>query len=252
VELVFAHPSPRRAILPIFIACSAALHGGALVVMNQAARRSHADAPRSTPPMDLVMVEVEAPKPPPVEEAKGPPPRPKPMPPIKVASTKPPRPKENAPPPPNEPPAETPRQVPLVVGLTMSSTTTGGSFAAPVGNTLYGKTDPKAQSPEEVAPYAAPRFVPIYQVDSQPAVLSESKIPYPERARREGIEGTVLLSIVIDAEGKVISAKVLTGPGHGLNEAARDAIGRFRFKPAIKSGQPVSTEMKYKYTFSLN
>lgn len=203
--------------------------------------------------MELVVVEVEAPKPPPLEEAKGPPPRPRPTPPIKVASTKLPRPKENAPPPPNEPPpAEAPRQVPLVVGLTMSSTTTGGSFAAPVGNTLYGKTEPKAQSQEDVAPYTAPRFVPIYQVDSQPAVLSESKIPYPERARREGIEGTVLLSIVVDVEGKVVNAKVLTGPGHGLNEAAREAIGRFRFKPAIKSGQPVSTEMKYKYTFSLN
>ncbi|WP_186817774.1 energy transducer TonB, partial [Myxococcus virescens] len=37
-----------------------------------------------------------------------------------------------------------------------------------------------------------------------------------------------------------------------LNEAARDAIRRFRFKPAIKGGEPVSTEMKYSYTFLLD
>jgi protein TonB len=56
---------------------------------------------------------------------------------------------------------------------------------------------------------------------------------------------------VIDAEGNVVSANVLSGPGHGLNEAALDACRRFRFRPAIKSGQPVSTEMKYKYIFAL-
>ncbi len=238
----------------MFVACSVALHGGVFEVMMQAARRGRAEAAQPTPPLDLVMVEVEAPKPPPAEEVKAPPIPPRLKPPIKVAATTKPRPKEIAPPPPNEPPpAEAPpRQAPLVVGMTMSSTTTGGTFAAPVGNTLYGKTEPKAVAREDVKTYAASRFVPIYQVDSQPAVLSEMKIPYPEGARREGIEGTVLLSIVIDAEGKVVSAKVLSGPGHGLNESARDAISRFRFKPAIKSGQPVSTEMKYQYTFLLN
>ena len=36
------------------------------------------------------------------------------------------------------------------------------------------------------------------------------------------------------------------------NEAAREAIKRFRFKPAIKGGEAVSTEMKYSYTFLLD
>jgi protein TonB len=238
----------------MFVACSLALHGGGFAVMSQVARRGQAEAAQPNPPLELVMVEVENPKPTPVEEVKEQTPRPMPKPPIKVASVKRFKRSENVPPPPNEPPPaeEPPRQAPLVVGMTMSSTTTGGAYAAPVGNTLYGKAEPQAQAPQDVKPYSAPRFVPIYQVDSPPAVLSETKIPYPESARREGIEGTVLLSIVVDVDGNVSNAKVLAGPGHGLNEAARDAIGKFRFKPAIKSGQPVSTEMKYKYTFFLN
>jgi periplasmic protein TonB len=238
----------------MFVACSLVLHGGGFAVMSQVARRGQAEAAQPNQPLELVMVEVETPKPPPIEEAKPPVTPPTPKPPIKVASVKLLKPRENVPPPPNEPPPpdEPPQQAPLVVGMTMSSTTTGGSFAAPVGNTLYGKAEPQAQAPQDVKPYSAPRFVPIYQVDSPPAVLSETKIPYPEGARREGIEGTVLLSIVVDIDGRVTSAKVLSGPGHGLNEAARDAIGKFRFKPAIKSGQPVSTEMKYKYSFFLN
>ena len=82
--------------------------------------------------------------------------------------------------------------------------------------------------------------------------MSEVKIPYPEEARRAGIEGTVTLSITIDNEGKAVAAKVLKGAGYGLDEAALTAIKRFRFKPAIKGGEAVSTEMKYSYTFLLD
>ncbi|NVJ02739.1 energy transducer TonB, partial [Myxococcus sp. AM009] len=39
---------------------------------------------------------------------------------------------------------------PLIVGMTMSSTTSAGSFAAPVGNTAYGRTGPTAKDPKDV------------------------------------------------------------------------------------------------------
>jgi protein TonB len=209
--------------------------------------------------VELVMVEVQKPLPPPPKEEPKPPPPPKPRavvkpPPVKVAEApKPPPPQQEAPPPPNEPPPQQPpKPVPLVVGLSLSSTTSAGTFAAPVGNTAYGKVADRAADPKEVKAYTAPKYTPIYQVDSEPRVASEVKIPYPEEARRAGIEGTVTLSITVDFEGKVVAAKVLSGPGYGLNEAAREAIRRFRFKPAIKAGEPVSTEMKYAYTFLLD
>ncbi|MBI3182368.1 MAG: TonB family protein [Myxococcales bacterium] len=230
---------------------SMAVHGGALAALG--VRRS--EGGKAQKPVELVMVEVEPPKPPPPPKEEPKPEPAKKPPPIQVAQPpKPPEPpKEETPPPPNEaPPPEPPKPVPLVVGVTMSSTTSAGSFAAPVGNTLYGKTAEKAADPTEVKPYSAPKYTPIYQVDSEPRVTHEVKVPYPEEARRAGIEGSVVLSLVIDPEGKVLSVKVLSGPGYGLNEAAREAMKRFKWRPAYKGGEAVSTEMKYTYTFTLD
>lgn len=242
----------RHSSLPFFAgALLASLAGHGLLLLYLNARPALASG-EATKPLELVVVEVEPPRPPPAPE----PPKVKVKPtPIKVAEAKPPPepPEEQAPPPPNDaPPPEPPKPVPLVVGISMSSTTAAGGFAAPVGNTLYGKTADKAAAPEEVKAYVAPKYTPIYQVDSEPQLISEVKVPYPEEARRAGVEGTVTLSITIDPDGKVVAAKVLSGPSHGLNEAAREAIRKFKFRPAVKGGETVSTEIKYAYTFLLD
>jgi protein TonB len=250
-------PVRSQAGVVVFVLASLALHGVGLLALSWMKERP---ALAVNKPVELVMIEVQKPPPPPPEppkeepKPKPPPPKVKP-PPIKVAVAEkpPPPPPEQAPPPPNEPPPEPPpKPVPLVVGISMSSTTNAGNFAAPVGNTTYGKVAERAVNPQEVKPYAAPKYAPIYQVDREPQVASEVKIPYPEEARRAGVEGTVTLSITIDAEGRVVAAKIVSGPGYGLDEAAREAIRRFRFKPAIKGGEAVSTEMKYSYTFLLD
>ncbi|NMO21659.1 energy transducer TonB [Pyxidicoccus fallax] len=250
---------PKRGgngVLVGFVAGSLALHGLGLVVLHA----KPAERPAAQRPVEMVMVEVQKPPPPPpppVEEKKPeppPPPKVRVRPPLKVAEAPRPLPPPpvDAPPPPNETPPPAAKPAPLVVGMTMSSTTSGGSFAAPVGNTLYGRTADRAKAPQEVKAYSAPKYTPIYQVDREPELANEVKIPYPEEARRAGIEGTVTLAITIDNEGRVVAVKVINGPGYGLNEAARDAIRRFRFKPAIKGGEAVSTEMKYSYTFLLD
>jgi protein TonB len=249
-------PHRSQGWVGVFVLASLALHGMGLLALSWMKERPASVAQK---PMELVMIEVQKPPPPPPpeppkEEPKPPPPKVKP-PPVKIAVAEkpPPPPPEQAPPPPNEPPPEQPpKPVPLVVGISLSSTTSAGGFAAPVGNTTYGKVAERAANPQDVKQYTAPKYTPIYQVDREPQVASEVKIPYPEEARRAGIEGTVTLSITIDPDGKVVSAKIVSGPGYGLDEAARDAIRRFRFKPAIKGGEAVSTEMKYSYTFLLD
>jgi protein TonB len=237
----------------VFLAVSLGVHGLGLLYL---AARPYLAA-QFEKPVELVMVEVEPPKPPP-----PPPPEPEKVkakpPPIKVARAeipKPPPPPDEPPPPPppnDAPPPEQPQKPVLVVGISMSSTTTAGSFAASVGNTLYGKTEKTAADPNEVKAYSAPKYMPIHQVDTEPSVASEVKVPYPEEARRAGVEGTVVLSITIDTEGTVVAAKIISGPGYGLNEAARDAIKKFKFRPAVKGGESVSTEIKYSYTFVLD
>jgi len=216
-----------------------------------------ATRPQHKPPPAPVVVEfvqvppkVEPPPPPPkVEEPPKPKALPKPV--VKVDTPKPPTPQ---PPPPNEPPPEQPpaKPVPVVVGLSLSSTTSGGSFAVPTGNTLMGKSDTKAVNPADVKPYAAPKYVPAGSADRDPELAQEVKIPYPEEARKAGVEGSVRMKILVDASGVVSEVTVLSGPGYGLNEAARDAVKKFKFRPALKAGEPVGTTMIYTYTFLLD
>lgn len=237
----------------VFVLGSLVAHAVAFVALSRVPERPLVKTQR---PVELVMVEVAKPPPPPppVEEKKPEPPKAPPRPPpVKTAVVaKPPPPPTEAPPPPNDTPPPDAKPAPLVVGISMSSTTTAGGFAAPVGNTAYGKTDTTAKAPSEVKPYSAPKYVPSYQVDREPRPLGQFQPPYPDEARRAGIEDQVTLSVTIDPEGKVVAVKALNDPGYGLKEAAVEAMKRVRFTPATKGGEPVSTEIKYTYTFVLD
>src|SRR5438445_715869 len=64
---------------------------------------------------------------------------------------------------------------------------------------------------------------------------------YPESARRAGIQGTTLLRIYIERDGRVGDVSVQRSAGHqALDEAAADAVRRWRFEPALNSAGPVS------------
>jgi protein TonB len=64
---------------------------------------------------------------------------------------------------------------------------------------------------------------------------------YPESARRAGIQGTTLLRIHIEVDGHVSDVSVQRSAGHqSLDEAAADAVRRWRFEPALNSTGPVS------------
>ena len=198
----------------------------------------------------------EPPPPPPPPKVEEPPP-PKPVeapkvkpPPVKVAEVKPP---PDAPPPPNQtPPPEAVTKPVLVVGLTMDSTSAAGGFAVQVGNTTYGKASTKVVDPSEVKAYKAAKYVPPGSADTEPQMIGDCKVPYPEEARKSEIEGTVHLRVKLDPEGTVEEVLVISGPGYGLNEAAREALRRAHFKPAIKNGEKVGYTINYNYPFLLD
>lgn len=53
---------------------------------------------------------------------------------------------------------------------------------------------------------------------------------YPEIARRMKIAGVVHLEVTVDAEGKVLEVKTISG-NHMLSVAAEDAVRNWRFSP---------------------
>ena len=211
---------------------------------------------RAAPSRNVEMEFYEPPPPPPPPKEEEPKPEPpKPVEKIKIAVKLPePVPVKDVPPPPNqEPPAETPKEPPpIVIGISMSSTTQAGGFAVQVGNTTYGKSSDKIVDPSQVKAYAAPKYLPPGGADTDPVPLGDIKVPYPDEAKKNEIEGSVLLNVQVDAAGTVTAVSVIKGPGYGLNEAAREALKRFKFKPATKGGEPVGTSLIYTYTFLLD
>jgi protein TonB len=69
-----------------------------------------------------------------------------------------------------------------------------------------------------------------------------------------GIEGTVRLRVLVGADGRVQQARVLSGPGYGLNRAARRALLKFRFLPAIggKDRRTIPYWITYRCTFRID
>jgi len=74
---------------------------------------------------------------------------------------------------------------------------------------------------------------------------------YPETAKRMRTSGVVTVEVVIDENGKVISANAANGPST-LREAAIQAALRARFSPTKLSGQPVKVFGTISYRFSLS
>jgi TonB family protein len=65
---------------------------------------------------------------------------------------------------------------------------------------------------------------------------------YSEEARNANIQGTILLSAVIGADGHAANIKVVKSLGHGLDEKAAETLETWRFKPALgPNGNPVAT-----------
>jgi len=61
---------------------------------------------------------------------------------------------------------------------------------------------------------------------------------YPEKCKKEKIEGTVVLEIKIDAEGNVMDARVLKSVHPDLDKAAVEAIKKWKYEPVLKDGKP--------------
>ena len=73
---------------------------------------------------------------------------------------------------------------------------------------------------------------------------------YPDAAKRARVSGVVEVEVVIDINGKVISAKAVRGPGL-LQMAAEMAAKQARFTPTLLSGQPMKVVGVITYNFTL-
>jgi protein TonB len=75
---------------------------------------------------------------------------------------------------------------------------------------------------------------------------------YPIEARKLHQQGTVVLSVLVNAQGIVETLAVKQSSGHVLlDQAAIRGVKRWRFKPATVAGIPVSTQIEQPIQFTL-
>jgi protein TonB len=75
---------------------------------------------------------------------------------------------------------------------------------------------------------------------TKPVVLARpSDIEYTQKARTDGVEGRLVLQVIVAADGSVSDVKVVKGVEPGLDAAAVAAVQTWRFKPALRCGKPV-------------
>jgi protein TonB len=130
-----------------------------------------------------------------------------------------------------------------------TSDTSVDSVQEKAGNTVAKEMDDLILDKDD--PQALPIPTDEYLVKSMPVVLKEVRAIYPELAREKGIEGAVILEVLVDQQGKVRNVKLIQGPGFGLNEAALQALWQFEFRPATTIEGHVAVIIRYTYRFSL-
>jgi TonB family protein len=88
--------------------------------------------------------------------------------------------------------------------------------------------------------------------DSIPHLIKFEKADYPARAMQAGIEGAVLLDLLISDSGTVDSLAVVKTADSSLGAAAAVAARKFRFSPARFNGKAEPVILQYEYRFSLD
>lgn len=84
-----------------------------------------------------------------------------------------------------------------------------------------------------------------------PELLHAEEPEYSEEGRKARAQGTVLLAIDEDVTGRVANIRVLKSLGLGLDEKAKEAVLKWRFRPARAGGHPVTAPAQVRVTFHL-
>jgi len=103
------------------------------------------------------------------------------------------------------------------------------------------------------APAAASRPMRTGNTRQTPPRLRDNRPPeYPPQAHRAGVEGTVLLRVLVAADGEVSRVQILESSGHSiLDAAAVRAVRSWQYIPAQRGGQPVATTIRQPVRFTL-
>jgi periplasmic protein TonB len=93
---------------------------------------------------------------------------------------------------------------------------------------------------------------PFQIVEKDPIPVHQVYPPYPEIARRAGVEGTVNVKMWVTKDGKVRKVEIVKSASDLFNQVSLEAAEQWTFTPAIMNNGPVSVWVSVPFKFRLN
>jgi protein TonB len=97
---------------------------------------------------------------------------------------------------------------------------------------------------------ASPQPVKVSQDASSALILQKSPLNYPDAPRAAGIEGTVVLRIIVSDTGTVKEVTILSG-NPILGQPTADSVKQWKYKPYVLNGVPVEMETELSINFHI-
>lgn len=112
----------------------------------------------------------------------------------------------------------------------------GGTIGGQLGGVLGGTGDRPVRVGGDVKP---------------PVAITKVEPDYTELARKARVQGIVILEAIIDTNGNVTDVRVLKPLPMGLDQAAMDAVRKWKFRPGTLGGRPVPVIFNLTVNFRL-
>jgi protein TonB len=217
---------------------------------------------RRAPEKPKTVVRVSSPVPP---VRPVPPPRPRPVerpsPPVTIeppkvepVKTEPPTPQPQAVQAPVVPAPADPVNVPGTVNGRPDTTVAGGAGTGGVPGTGrgagMGEGEGSGIGPGSGGGTGGGPYRPGSGIDA-PRLIREVRPVYTDEARRRGIEGVVVLEVIVTQSGSVDRIRVVRGLGAGLDQNAIAAVKQWKFDPARRKGVPVDVVVEIEVGFNM-
>ena len=137
--------------------------------------------------------------------------------------------------------------------LEVSTATPPTETTASVGPPPTESGPPIPEPP--IVPGVSPATVPDQGVYSavpiggtQPEELARVVPRFPSNARRNGVQGAVVVRGIVRKDGTIDNVEIIKDLPYGLGDAARQAVSQWRFRPATYRGDPIDVY----YTVTVN
>ncbi len=106
--------------------------------------------------------------------------------------------------------------------------------------------------PESETDYETFHGRPVYNVGpdvSEPQPVKVTSPPYPDALRKFGVEGVVILQVIVGRDGHIYRPSVVQSLNADLDKIALQTVKAWQYYPAIKDNHPVDVQMSLDVMF---